>query len=177
MLPWEMHEYFPVFAEEMKQRLETPLAQQFPTLPFAGSADKWLASIKRKSIEKQLAERKIPRIGITVGGYGFISLPEPYEVFSILINVDLPYGERLLTLGHEIGHTFHFDLTDTPIKNLLPDDWNHEVGEDERGNSVMGPLYHMVEDFAETFAEKWLSVNGKQKIDAWRQHRNAKVNS
>lgn len=165
-LPWEIKGCFPFFVEEMEKRLKTPLAQQFPTLTFARKADKWLASIKNKSIEKQFAERRIVKIGFDFlsDGEGFLSLAKDGDGIYIYINSESK--ERLQTLAHEIGHTFHLDLTKTPIENTIPDEWEYHEENLE---------YCLIEDFAETFGEKWLAINGKEKIEEWRQRRNKEV--
>ncbi len=172
ILPWEMTECFPFLAAEMEKRLKTPLVKQFPTLAFARKADRWLATLKHKSIEQQFTQRCIVEnhVSLLSSCKGFVAVTALGDGIVIYIDGDLGPKEKLFTLGHEIGHTFHLDLAKTPIKNTVPDEREYEWGNLERGQ-----LYYLIEDFADTFAEKWLAINGKEKIEAWRQRRNKKV--
>ncbi len=170
ILPWEIMRYFPFLVEEMEKRLKTLLAQQFSTLAFARKADKWLASIKNKSIERQFAERRIVESHVFLLSYcdGFLSLTK--DGGGIIIYVNSESKEKLQTLAHEIGHTFHLDLTKTPIENTIPDEWEYN-----RRNLEKDESYCLIEDFADTFGEKWLAINGKEKIEVWKQRSNKKV--
>ena len=165
ILPWEMKEYFPIFTEDMEERLRISLVRQFPTLPFARKADRWLSSIKSKSIETQLRERRIieDHYFPLSSCKGFISLSNDGSGIIVYVDADQGRGEKFFTLGHEIGHTFHFDLRTTPLKNTIPDMNDFEEGD---------PLYKLVEEFADAFAEKWLAGNGKGKMEEWRKRRN-----
>ena len=127
------------------------LANQFPGLPFARRADEWLESIKEKTIQEQLEERKIYSVTIWRNwkdsdgfclcfGFGF---------FFIL-------GKKAekhdLTLGHEIGHTFEFDLAQ---------DCNREI---HTQDYLAGSAHDIVEDFCEAFAKRWVAANDKEAI-------------
>lgn len=154
----------------MKDCLQTSLALQFPSLQFSVKADEWLSSINNKSIEEQLSERLVIETHATymTDCEGFLALNMFEDGFIVYVNSES--REKIQTLAHEIGHTFHFDLGDVPIKDTIPERW--ECGSE---GLYRGEFYDLVEDFADRFGEKWLAVNGKDKIEAWRLRRNVEV--
>ena len=126
------------------------LTSQFSGLFFARSADNWLANIKKRNIAQQLLSRKIRYLEHTFSAAGYLCLHQ--NSFLVLLNPDMSYREKCLTLGHEIGHTFHCDLRGFSPQFLLQEEddanfWNN-----------------VIEPFCEAFGEKWLSINGVAKF-------------
>lgn len=124
------------------------LQELFPELPFAKDADKFLAKRRGNSdAVSELRERRIcivkfqplfsdAGLGITDDGNFFVAL-----------NEQLPSEELAQSLGHEIGHTFHNDLSTTPPTHSAPN----------------VPL-EQLEGFCDAFAKLWLSQRSKQDI-------------
>src|SRR3989344_4853318 len=91
------------------------LSQKFPTLEFAKSADRWLKQAEKATIFQQLDNRKITNICIlpllcTAG----LGIKENTGKFCIYFNKYCKTEWAMGCIGHEIGHTFHFDLTKNP---------------------------------------------------------------
>lgn len=167
ILPWKLREHLPFFIEWFQEFLITPLAEQFPTLRFASKADEWLASLKDKSIEQQFAERRIVEVKITwlFAIQGDVCLTEFKD--GVIVRIHSECREKFQTLGHEIGHTFHLDLENKVIKNILPNRWEYDFKDPEQHK-----LYYLVENFADMFGEKWLALNGEDKMKEWRRRYN-----
>lgn len=130
------------------QRFLWSLAELFPALPFAASADKWLDDhVSGITIREQLLSRSVRAIEfipiISTAGVGFL---EGNKEFIFYFN-DYASPEWLPhALGHEIGHTFHYDLTKHPLHRTIP-----EMGKMDSW------LYDEVEQFCDEFSNRWLS--------------------
>ncbi len=135
------------------------LAQQFPTLPFAPSADKWLAQATELTIFEQLNGRKITSICVLpllcTSGLG-IDAGEFCIYFNDFCKTEWAFG----CIGHEIAHTFHFDLAKNPPEAII-DDQSPEFMYDFDGD---GPSGFLIEDFCDEFAKRWLRINTKKKV-------------
>lgn len=161
--------YLELLVESMKEKgeIEIPLRQKFPQFKFAETADEWLASIKGKTIVKQLRERKVTRVYISahLTMYSPVCLGELARIGDNLligINPQQSLEEKFFTLAHELAHTFEdkssiqhifYYLRISGIKNFpkfLTD--------------ILQELYHLAERFCDAFAEKWIAINGKEKI-------------
>jgi len=142
------------------------LAEKFPMFSFAGEADLWLASInlpgkKKKLLLVQLRERRVTQFETRkIIGVGLDYTAEGN--FSIVFN-DLKlrsFASDAFAIGHELGHTFGFDLTRTPPSPMI----NHTSLDysyyDERGRWKGCHL----EDFCNAFAGQWLLRNGRALI-------------
>lgn len=124
------------------------LQRQFPQFPFSIIADEWIRFFKGKSLPEQLRDRRIARVLIAplLFSSGGIGIAEDGNFFILLNDMNLP-GENAESLGHEIAHTFHHDLTQNPPKNFLPSD-----------------AAELIEDFCRVFSEIWLRENEGGKI-------------
>jgi hypothetical protein len=136
----------------MTQPFLFSLAELFPALPFAAEADRFLASCSEKSLAEQLHERRITKIekkpmlstaGLTYG---------PDQNLTVWINEYARQEWYSESLGHELGHTFHFDLSTTPPTPFFT--WR-DCSEE---------MYETVEHFCDYFAEYWRFVNDGQYI-------------
>jgi hypothetical protein len=129
--------------------LDTPwqLSKAFSQLPWASEADLFLWEIvsDKLSLVDQLRARSISRIvPIRWPEKGFIGVHQPF--FWIWINPNQSAKEQVLTLGHEIAHTFHLDSkADDPFHRF-----SHIVTQKNRNESV--------EFFCEEFAKKWVDL-------------------
>ncbi|MBM3206259.1 MAG: hypothetical protein FJZ43_01390 [Candidatus Staskawiczbacteria bacterium] len=144
----------------------------FPEFPWVREADEWLASTFQKPIEQQLEEREIKKIRAWPNfniAAGYISL----EKFGILLVIDrdlidhflMGYNkveELIFTFGHEIGHTFHLDLTQTPPANIGPEKIFYTSF--ERLSSEEDMLCQSVERFCDEFAARWRQANSPSKF-------------
>ena len=129
--------------------MEIPLFQQFPELSFTKEADKWLELVRNKTISEQLTERKIKYILLVrLKCKGILSVTNN-DYFIIQINDNDSIEEKIITLGHEISHTFETEEYR------------------QYGISCRWPegLCELVEKFCDAFAEKWIVVNDKEKIE------------
>lgn len=145
---------------------EIPLRQFFPTLSFASSADDWLNSINgpngRKKVSQQFAERRITEIrverilstaGLGIGGDG--------NFFIMLNSFNRDRSEwDPHCIGHEIAHTFHFDLSETPPRQTI-DSCDRRFRYSNGGRKSRGWL---VEDFCDVFSLQWLYRNNQKAL-------------
>lgn len=132
--------------------MKKTLAEQFPQLSFAKDADEWLANIGGKTIREQLEERRIKRVRI-MGILFSAALGIQDDDFVVILN-NLNFGHDALSFGHEIGHTFHFDLTETPPKLIIPEP-----------NEISDRLFNLIENFCTAFSSKWLKIVGREEIE------------
>lgn len=129
------------------------LAEHFPSLEFAREADRWLETVSQSTLHQQLQERRVRRIRIEPMLFsGALGIQD--GDFVMFFNDMSTPEEDAHALGHEIGHTFHFDLTKTPPEVTIPDK-----------NAMSDDLFDLVENFCNAFAEKWLAVNGGESIE------------
>ncbi|OGZ63229.1 MAG: hypothetical protein A3C58_01595 [Candidatus Staskawiczbacteria bacterium RIFCSPHIGHO2_02_FULL_34_10] len=142
----------------------------FPEFPWVQVADDWLALAHQKSIEQQLEERGIKKVRFWYNiAAGYITVKE----FGILLVVDrdlidhflMGYNkaeELLFTFGHEIGHTFHCDLTQAPPVNIGPEKVFCSPFEElaKEGDA----LCQSVERFCDEFAARWTHMNSLSKF-------------
>ncbi len=126
----------------------------FPTLSFAKEADIWLNGIKGKSITAQLRERKIykVKVGVPIPADGFL-VPEGGRFIVEIFYFDSKTS--CLTLGHEIAHTFHFDLQSDPLKSKIPIPRMFEQGK--------LASWRIIEKFCDDFSRIWVDLNGGTK--------------
>lgn len=138
---------FENMVSEMKGYYMDSLKQQFPQLVFAKDADKWLQSYKRKELLEQLESRRITEVKTeSLLSSGGMKIGEDGNFIVLLNDLETP-EENAESLGHEMGHTFHQDITkNPPIDSLIPD------------------LAELTEDFCRAFSKLWLNENDKRKI-------------
>lgn len=149
------------------------LSQRFPifandNIVFAKKADAWLERMKKTkaTIFQQLDNRKINRICIIpclcTAGLGIKK--GAYEgAFCAYFNTYCKLEWAFEALGHEIAHTFHFDLTKNPPLKTV-DDQSNEFMYDFDGEG--DPQGFLIEDFCDNFAKRWLTINTKEKVEA-----------
>lgn len=124
------------------------LMQMFPNLTFAHQADEFLTKWKdNPDVVSQLRERRIHKVKFQpLFSSGGLGLQSDGSFFVALNNIF--YSEELaLSLGHEIGHTFHHDLSTTPP--------THNISEIP---------HEQLEDFCDAFAELWLAQQSVQEV-------------
>lgn len=145
------------------------LAKEFPMFAFAQAADEWLASInplakRKKSLQQQLKERRVSRFEtlkmISTAGLGYTENGDFRIIFNQGHGRVRDFHEDAFTIGHELGHTFHFDLTQTPPVKTI----NEQSPEFFYAYDEDGPNGFLIEDFCDAFARQWLLRNGPQLI-------------
>ena len=142
------------------------LAEKFPIFSFAGEADRWLASInpsgkKRKPLLVQLKERRVTQFETRkIIGAGLDYTPE--GDFKIVFNDLKPryFPNDAFVIGHELGHTFGYDLTETPPAPIV----DHKSLEFSYYDARQQWKGCYLEDLCDTFADQWLFRNGKELI-------------
>ncbi len=146
---------------EMEKINDIPLGKRFPKFDFAKKADRWLECAKKATIFQQLGNRKISTICIipilSTAALAF----DKTGGFQVWFNTECKMEWAFGSLGHEIAHTFHFDLTKNPPTQTI-DDQSDEVfyDFDSEGN----PSGFIIEDFCDEFSKKWVTINTKEKI-------------
>lgn len=126
------------------------LADKFPQFWFAHAADSLLMRCNSRTLSEQLIERRISKVTILpLFSNGGLSIGEDNN-FCIMLNDTLTLDERAHSLGHEIGHTFHHNLTKSPPQNIL------QASDGEKA-----------ENFCNSFAELWLEHNTMEKVVKW----------
>lgn len=127
------------------------LKEKFPSLPFVIFAVEWLKSARGKGVVEQLRQRRIFSVRfrpqISSGGIG---IDEDDNLFIQLEKYNAP-EDNAQSLGHEIAHTFHLDLTRETIVNTLPPDMTEEQEK-------------TIENFCDAFSCAWLAINGKKNV-------------
>ena len=138
--------------------MEITLASQFPDLSFAKLADAWLLKNKDTTILEQVESRRIVAIEfakLDFGGDMGSDLRYGGGI-SIRLRDSNTMEENIRDLGHEIGHTFHFNLESKfPLPNML-------VFFAAQFEWLV--LQEMVERFCDEFSRKWLAINGEEKV-------------
>lgn len=119
------------------------LVEKFPYFSFAFDADKFLENFKNnQDIVFQLRSQRIYKVEfvplISNGGLGIRENGDFFIFFNDLLSDD----ELAHTLGHELGHTFHFYTVAT-----LPEEKEEQI-----------------EKFCDMFSELWLKQVGKENI-------------
>lgn len=138
------------------------LAEKFPMIPFAQAADAWLESIKGKTIQQQLIERRITQfIILPVICTAGLGIAETDGTFHVIFNdcCQLKYGFQ--AIGHEIGHTFGFDITKTPplaIVDQNSEEFMFDFNEEGEPNGFY------IEDFCDAFSLRWMAINTHTKV-------------
>ena len=130
----------------------TPLATLFPDFPFAVGADEFLRKVTSESIISQFRARRISMIRIAPllsGGGIEIGCDNNFIISLRDVNTLL---EKAQSLGHEIGHTFHFDIKEVP-----PRDYFDRV-------TISETLFNQIEDFCTEFSHYWLMANDKDDL-------------
>ncbi|MBX4210831.1 hypothetical protein KW783_02545 [Candidatus Parcubacteria bacterium] len=101
----------------MIQKDYLPLHKMFPRRMWVRNANKYLNRISGMTLQEQLRDRKITKIqirkllcpaGLATNENGFV----------IFISDLISESEYALSIGHELGHTFHFDLSSNEPRNL-----------------------------------------------------------
>ncbi len=148
------------------------LSDTFPNLdtrmgfPMTEDADAWLQTLNGKTVRTQLIERQIRRVRATItdvrghlevvqrGLCIFLAVAVTQDEEGELA-VDQTVDEMASTLGHELGHTFHFDLAPRKLVDRAP-----AMKKGDR-------LQRSLESFCEAFSEKWLAIgkNRQQVVD------------
>ena len=129
---------------------------------FLKESEAWLTWAKTKSIFQQLKSRKIDRICIlpilSTAGLRLDDVTGKY--FCVYFNEYCKTEHTMGSLGHEIGHTFHYDL------ESMKETFNHNSRDfyynfDSDGD----PHGFFIEDLCNSFARKFVAVNTKEKIE------------
>lgn len=124
------------------------LAEKFPTLSFARDADEFLCKWKKSAdIVAQLRDRRIFKVEIVsllVSGAGILFGDDGN--FLVWLNDFYHPEEQTYSLGHEIGHTFHFDLSKNPPQSSYP-------------REAQDPV---VESFCKEFSLLWIAQNSEE---------------
>ena len=126
------------------------LVKEFPHFLFASDADRFLQNFKNnKDIVSQLNNRRIYKVKFeqlfSSSGLGI----EEDGNFFVFLNDLLTEEEMANSLGHELGHTFHFDLSVMPPAVVCG---LSEQNEEE------------VEKFCDMFSELWLEQVDKENV-------------
>jgi hypothetical protein len=129
------------------------MKELFPEFDWAGTADAFLAELQRAnlSITEQMRRRKIVRLEIKpLLCNGGIKIEKGY--FVVVFNYETTLEEKMETLGHEIGHTFHYDLVPSEPCLLCS-----KARESE-------DVFNRLEEFCRIFAKRWLKLNSVEEI-------------
>jgi len=123
----------------------------FPEFEFAHDADLFLATIPGISTVEQLLWRRIQVVEImplivSSGGIGYTGDGN----FFIALNDTNTEAESIRSLGHEVAHTFHFDLKKTP-----PEQYPDLDRQNPR-----------VESFCHRFSKRWIRLNKHSELSA-----------
>ena len=126
------------------------LVKEFTHFLFAPDADRFLQNFKNsKDIVSQLNNRRIYTVKFEKLLISSAGLYIESGSFVVVLN-DLNTEEDMaISLGHEIGHTFHFDLSVTPPVVICG---LSEQNEEE------------VEKFCDRFSELWLEQADKENV-------------
>ena len=127
--------------------MDINMANEFPCFSFASEADKFLSMFKNnKDVVFQLRNRHIYKVKlmelISNGGLGI----EEDGNFFVFLNDLLTEEEMANTLGHELGHTFHVDLSVIPPTVIC------ELSEQNEKE---------IEKFFDKFSKLWLKQLGQ----------------
>lgn len=126
---------------------ERRLSELFPKIPFAGVADDWLAEQANVSVSEQIRGRGVRGVKIEelLSGGGVERGEDGYLIVGL--NDWNNLEENIQTLGHELAHTFGFDLSATPPRETFP------------GGSLTDELFDQLELFCDEFSRRWLAMN------------------
>jgi hypothetical protein len=125
------------------------LAEQFPLLSFAAEADAFLAQAEHLPLTTQLMSRRVISVFIIrLKIHGVLSRTSggPQRGLHIQLNVEDDLEQRLLTLGHELAHTFEWPF-DQPAFD------SPELAE-----------------FCDEFARRWLRIVPRPEVEHMAQH-------
>lgn len=125
----------------------------FPEFAWVAGADDFHEELqsKRPTLIEQLRQRKIARTEVKPLLFPGGCRVEK-ERFIIVFDDQSTLQEKFKTLGHEIGHTFHYDLTSTKLILLCPE------------ARISEKVFDRVEEFCKIFAERWLKLNSIDQI-------------
>lgn len=131
------------------------IAEKFPEFPWVKEADFFLKNVRKKqhSISLQMRERKVRRTEIK-----HLLFPGGLKIengkFIIVFNYMATEEDRIQTLGHELGHTFHYDISGDEPRLLCPEAETSEV------------VFDRVELFCIIFSMEWRKLNSHDEIIA-----------
>jgi len=132
------------------------LCSMFPELAFAKEADAFLSACPDMAVPEQLRARKINRIELkSLLSSGGLRINPGKDSFSVQLNDLGKTNEWAETLGHEIGHTFHFDISVRPLLDLCA---GCRKDKDKIGK------FEMIENFCNEFSRRWSEINVKEKV-------------
>lgn len=135
--------------------MHTPtLTELFPTLPFTVEADQFLSQIRQMSLLEQLKARRIGAVEIIPKLFSAsLRLLEDGR-FLIALNDVNTLEEYAEGIGHELGHTFHYDLSKTPPALRVPS-----------SDEISDELFWLIEKFCDVFSERWLACADREKVE------------
>ncbi len=113
-------------------------------------ADRFLAEEARRPLEKQLQSRRIGDVLLR----GYLKPTQAHlfparNYFVVTLSASGPLEELARSLGHEMGHTFHYSLAnDTLVSLYLGASWSRDSE---------------VEKFCDEFMCRWLRVADMQR--------------
>lgn len=125
----------------------------FPRLPFAREADRFLATTARSEpLYVQITGRRIYELRecallISVAGVCRMVGGGFFLQFSDLVDIE----QKTRSFGHELAHTFGFDIRPRHPRRLLP-------------RRIDDATADQVEDFCDAFSERWLALQNPQKV-------------
>lgn len=139
----------------MSARVRT-LAELFPQLPFSLDADAWLASLSVKSLAWQLRERRIVAVKQKKLIFAGIARSKDGN-FEVWFPERSGIQYRVQSLGHEIGHTFQYDLSASSPTDCFA--WIYRTE-----TRAARKLYRAIELFCDSFGKRWLKHNGRDRV-------------
>jgi len=129
------------------------LAARFPMLPFAPEADRFLTAVPRMKLLEQLRARHVGAVECIPKWFpAGLSIMDDGRFLLSFNDVNTPEQDAE-SLGHELGHTFHYDLSARPPRPLLPPP-----------EEISDELFDLVEQFCDAFSEAWLARVDKELI-------------
>lgn len=132
--------------------------------PMIQTAHEWLQTIGGKTVGTQLRARRITTVKSVVwpgSAYGYLNM-DPQGNFIVTLNTSYEPDEIAITLGHELAHTFSFDLTATFPTGLLP---AHLQARFHSSHLEEGSTYQKIERFCDAFGLQWLATgNNRQQV-------------
>ncbi len=132
-------------------------------MKFIKDSNEWLDWAKKKSIFHQLENRKINTLSIhAMISTAAVGLNERETQFHVYFNEWSNLEYMFWCLGHEIAHTFAFDLTKEPILETF--DHNSKKFRYYQITEGKRDIGYFIEDLCDAFARKWLKINTKEKI-------------
>lgn len=129
------------------------LAVLFPALPFAPEADRFLSRVPRMKLLEQLQARRVGAVEFVeqLSAAG-LSIMDDGRFLLSFNDLSTP-EEDAESLGHELGHTFHYDLSSRPPRLRIPPP-----------EAMSAVSFDLIERFCDAFSERWLLLVGRELV-------------